>query len=265
MNDDQDRVAAGYDAVYAALPRSPTFHRIWREHATGMDYPEGFEHISFLTLTEMRAVAVALQLTAGATLVDLACGMGGPGLWIARESGAKLRGIDVSSVAVTNARARAATLGLSGIAEFSEGTFAATRLPDEAADGVMSVDALQYAPDKQAAMDEAARILRSGGRLVFACFELESAQVAGLPVLGTDPIGDYQPLLERAGFDIVSYGETAGWLDRLTSAYQAIVDAKGPITKEMGEPATQALLAEIVLTLQIKPYRRRVLAAAIRR
>jgi ubiquinone/menaquinone biosynthesis C-methylase UbiE len=190
--------------------------------------------------------------------------MGGPGLWIARESGATLRGIDVSAVAVANARTRAATLNLSSIAQFSEGTFAATRMPDASADGLMSVDALQYAPDKQAAMDEAARILRSGGRFVFASFELEPARVAGLPVLGTDPIGDYQPLLERAGFDIVSYGETAGWLDRLTSAYQAIVDAKDALTKEMGEPATRSLLGEIALTLQIKPYRSRVLVVASR-
>ena len=50
MNDDVARVAAGYDAVYAAIPQSPTFRRIWREHAIGPGYPEEFEHISFLRL-----------------------------------------------------------------------------------------------------------------------------------------------------------------------------------------------------------------------
>jgi ubiquinone/menaquinone biosynthesis C-methylase UbiE len=264
MNDDESRVAAGYDAVYAALPASTTFARIWRQHATGPDYPEGYEHISFLTLVEMRVMTDALQAGPASTLVDLACGMGGPGLWIARESGASLRGIDVSSVAVKNARDRAAALNLTHIADFSEGTFETTGLPDNAADAVMTVDALQYAPAKQAAMREAARILRPGGRLVFACFEVDPPRVAGLPILSTDPIDDYRPLLKRAGFDVSSYEETAGWLERLTAAYQAIVDSKDVLTREMGEPATQALLGEIALTLQLKPYRRRVLAVGTR-
>jgi ubiquinone/menaquinone biosynthesis C-methylase UbiE len=262
---DTDRVAAGYDAVYAALPRSRTFHSIWRTHALGDGYPEGFEHISFLTLPEMRAMAVALELTTNSVLVDLACGMGGPGLWIARETDSQLVGIDISAVALDNARARASALALSEKARFSHGTFAQTGLDAGSADGAMSVDALQYAPDKQAALDEAARILRPRGRLVFACFEVEAERVAGVPVLGTDPVGDYRPLLERAGFDVLSYAETTHWRQRVTGAYQAIVDARPSLTEEMGEAAYSALLGEVSLTLQLQPYRGRVLVSAKRR
>ena len=195
----------------------------------------------------------------------LACGLGGPGLWVARETGAKLTGIDLSSVAVAGARERAAGLGLSGLAQFSGGTFAETGLGAAAFDGAMSADALQYAPDKQAALDEVARILRPGGRLVFACFEFDAARVAGLPVLGTDPVGDYRPLLERAGFDVARYSETPGWRARLTGAYQGIVDAKTPLTDEMGDAAYLSLLGEVALTLQVQPYRTRVLVSATRR
>ena len=86
MNDaDVERVAQGYDAVYGAIPRSPTFRRLWREYSLGDDYPVGFEHISFLTLREMQWMQSALQLSPNDLLVDLACGMGGPGLWIARS------------------------------------------------------------------------------------------------------------------------------------------------------------------------------------
>ncbi len=129
----------------------------------------------------------------------------------------------------------------------------------------MSCDALQYAPDKQAALNEAARILRPGGRLVFACFEFDAARVAGLPVLGTDPVGDYRPLLERAGFDVSSYAETPGWRERLTAAYQGIADAKTSLGDEMGVAAYSSLLGEVALTLQIQPYRSRVLVSATRR
>lgn len=266
MNDpDTTIVAAGYDAVYAGIPKSPTFQRIWRTCSLGPDYPEGFEHISFLTLPEMRGMAAALALTSGSTLTDLACGMGGPGLWIARETGARLIGVDVSEVALANARVRADALRLSSVARFVHGTFAHTGLDAASADGAMTVDALQYAPDKQAALHEAARILRPGGRLAFACFELEPERVAGLPVLGTDPVGDYRPLLETAGFDVANYDETPGWRERLTATYQACVDARPALTDEMGEAACGALLGEISLTLQLQPYRRHVLVAAVRR
>lgn len=264
-DNDQQRIATGYDAVYAAIPTSPTLARIWREHALGADYPDGFEHISFVTFAELRAIARELRLDASSTFVDLACGLGGPGLWVARETGAVLTGIDLAPVAVAGARERAATLGLSSVAQFSVGTFAETRLNDAAFDGAMSADALQYAPDKQAALYEAARILRPGGRLAFACFELDAERVAGLPVLGTDPVGDYRPLLERAGFEVTSYAETPGWRERMTGAYQGIVDAKTLLADEMGDAACSALLGEVILTLQIRPYRSRVLVSATKR
>lgn len=264
-NNEESRIAAGYDAVYSAIPNSATFARLWRSHALGDDYPQGFEHISFLTLTEMRDMAAALGLAAGSTLVDLACGMGGPGLWIARETGARLIGVDISTAALERAGTRAVSLRLSSVARFALGSFAKTNLGTATVDGVMTVDALQYAPDKQAALHEAARVLRRGGRLVFACFELEPQRVDGLPIFGTDPVAGYAPLLENAGFDVVSYAETPGWLERVTATYQALLDAKQALTDEMGEAACTALLGEVSLTLQLKPYRRRVFVSARKR
>src|SRR5688572_20313014 len=112
MNESEGLVRAGYDAVYEALPRSPTFRRIWAEHACGTDYPDDFRHISFVTLAETRAIAEALGLSGGAVLVDLACGAGGPGLWIARELGATLIGVDLASVGLAHARERAERVGM---------------------------------------------------------------------------------------------------------------------------------------------------------
>ena len=191
--------------------------------------------------------------------------MGGPGLWIARERGARLRGVDVSPVAVAAARQRSQELRLSDRAEFSRGTFADSGLDPTSADAVMSIDALQYAPDKAAAAREVARVLRPGGRFVFACFEVEPARVAGLPVLGTDPVADYMPLLGAAGFDVLSYEETERWRQRVTGAYQGVIDARTQLVDELGEAAFLALFGEMSVTLQLQPYRRRVLVVAARR
>ncbi|MBI5287733.1 MAG: class I SAM-dependent methyltransferase [Chloroflexi bacterium] len=257
-------VAAGYDAVFAEPGNSPTLRDLWRRHASGLDFPDGFDHISFVTISQLRVMAEELRLAPGRVLVDVGCGMAGPALWVARETGAGLIGVDLSSVAVAQANARAGRLGLQDRARFTNGSFAQTGLTAASADGVMSEDALQYAPDKRAAFSEFARILRPGGRLVFAAFELEPERVAGLPVLGDDPVADYRPLMQEAGFTVDACDEVPGWLDALTAAYAAVLEAGNALTAEMGAAATAALLGEITLTLQIRPYRRRVLAIATR-
>jgi cyclopropane fatty-acyl-phospholipid synthase-like methyltransferase len=89
-------VLEGYDAVYDALPRSETFSRLWRVNAYHGDFPEEFAHIGFLTLAEARRLRELLRIGPGEMLADLACGAGGPGLWMARETGALLTGSNPS-------------------------------------------------------------------------------------------------------------------------------------------------------------------------
>ena len=261
---EQDIVSAGYDAVYGSMLKSPTLRRLWHEHAEGLDFPEAFGHISFTTLSELQRIAAQLRLSAGDTLVDLGCGMAGPALWVARETGASLIGVDVSRVATELAGARAAELGLARQARFVVGSFADTGLEAGSAAGVMSEDALQYALDKRAAVTEMARILRPGGRLVVTVYELEPERAAGLPILGADPVGDYRPLLKNAGFSVETYEEVPGWPEPMTATYSAVLNAKEPLTEEMGEAAVGALFMEMSLTLERQPYRRRVLVAATR-
>ena len=257
-------VLDGYDAVYDVLASSATFNQIWRMNAYRDDFPAAFAHISFLTLGEGRRMLDLLELGDEKLLVDVACGAGGPGLWAARESGASLIGIDPSAAGIASARRRAQAVGLDRRSRFEVGTFEQTALPAGGADAVMSVEAFQYAPDKRAALRELYRILRPGGRLALVCFEVDPSKAQGLPVLGVDPVPDYAPLLEAAGFAIETYEETPGWQDRVYGAFGAIVDASDALIAEMGERAAAGALAEAMLTVQMKPYPRRVLVVARR-
>lgn len=261
---DTELVADGYDAVYAGATGSPTLSRIWKDHACGEGYPTEFGHISFLTIDEAARLVALSGLDEGALLVDLACGEGGPGLLIARDSGAELIGVDISAVGVANAAARAERVGLAGRAQFRTGAFEATGLDDSSADAVMTVDALQYSPDKGAALLEVARILKPGGRFVFTAFEVDPEAVRGYPVLGTDPVPDYPALIEGSGLAIEHYEETTGWRERLTATYQAVLDEQGALVAELGEKGYASLSLEVSLTLGLRPYRRRVLCAASR-
>jgi hypothetical protein len=92
-------------------------------------------------------------------------------------------------------------------------------------------------------------------------------RVDGLPVLGVDPVPHYVPLLEDAGFSIDWYKESAGWAERVTAAFGAVMEAMeamATLTEEMGEAAALSLGLEAAVTLQVRPYRRRVVVAARR-
>jgi SAM-dependent methyltransferase len=258
-----DLVASGYDAFYATWGRSPTLRQIWRQHVTGADYPEEFAHISFLPMAQLRSLVEGLHLGSDQLLVDLACGAGGPGLWAAKATGARLVGIDLSEMATRRASERARLLRMGERATFRQGTFEATGLASGSADAVMSIDALQYVPDKTAALTEVVRILRPGGRFAFVAFELAPDRIAGLG-FWKDAVPDYRPVLEQVGFDIIEYSQIPHWADQVEAGFGAVLADQDALEAELGEAAATAMVMEAAVTIEHKPYRGHVLAVATR-
>ena len=252
-----ETVLDGYDAVFGALPSSEVFSQIWREKAYGDEFPDEFAHIGFLTPGEGQRLLEFLRLDGG-TLVDVACGTGGPGMWFAQQTGATLIGVDPSASGVAAATRRAERVGTVP-ARFVEGTFEQTGLADSSADATTTIEAFQYAPNKRAAFSEFSRVLRPGARAGIVCFEVDPTKAAGLPVLGVDPIPDYTPLIDSAGLTVVAYEETPGWDERVYGTFSALVEAADAITADIGERAAAGVLAEAMVTVQMKPYPRRVL------
>jgi SAM-dependent methyltransferase len=95
--------AAGFDEVFSA-PASPGIRRVWE--LAEPDLSPEIEPLSFVSADLLRYVVQALDLSPGQTLVDLGCGRGGPGLWLTREAGVSLVGVDFSPVAVDQAAHR---------------------------------------------------------------------------------------------------------------------------------------------------------------
>jgi arsenite methyltransferase len=105
------------------------------------------------------------DLHEGETVLDLGSGAGADVLISARRVGASGRaiGLDMTDEMLELARANAAREGVGNV-EFVKGYIENIPLPDASVDVVISNCVINLAGDKRAAIAEAARVLRPGGR-----------------------------------------------------------------------------------------------------
>jgi len=223
--------AADFDQAFSTAI-SPGIRRVWE--LAMPDLPPQIEPFSFVSPGLLHHVARALDLSPGQALVDLGCGRGGPGLWLAREADVSLIGVDFSPVAVDQATHRAALFGRHGRARFVVGDLTRTGLPAASADAAVSIDAFHFAADPAAAAAEARRVLRPARRLVLTNWQ---PKVPGDPRLPGRARIDWPSLLRDAGYAEVETEARPEWHQTVTRVYQAALD--------LGDPGDDILLADL--------------------
>ena len=154
--------AGHYNANYGNF-QTELYAEIRRE-AFGEDIGQN----SWLTAEELDRFLPWLDLSPGKTLLDVACGAGGPALRIAASTGCSVVGVDVHENAVQTASSIAAQRGLAGRAEFQTADASAPLpFPDASFDVITCIDAINHFPDRLRLVAEWARVLKPGGRLLF--------------------------------------------------------------------------------------------------
>ena len=103
----------------------------------------------------------------GETGVDIGCGLAHLSSELARDvaPGGRIVGIDSSVDMIAAALRRVASQGLAASVELRSGDATRLDLPDAMADFAVVVQVYSYVPDVAAAIADAARVLRPGGRL----------------------------------------------------------------------------------------------------
>jgi ubiquinone/menaquinone biosynthesis C-methylase UbiE len=135
-----------------------------RHEAFGEDIGQN----SWLTTDEQDRFLEWLDLSPGKTLLDVACGAGGPALRIAATTGCSVVGIETHEQAVTTATSLAAQRGLAERAEFRSAD-ATGPLPfsDASFDAITCIDAINHFSDRPRVITDWTRLLKVGGRLLF--------------------------------------------------------------------------------------------------
>jgi SAM-dependent methyltransferase len=259
-SEDRSNVAARFNPSHSARLESQTLERIWAT-AYGKDYPDEAKPNAFYSRSTLLRLRAGLRIGPGATIADLGCGNGGAGLWIARELGANLIGIDLSAGGVAAASERAKKLGLGGRAEFREGDITATGLPSASCDGAISLDVLCFVPDKTAAVNEVRRILCPGARFAFTTWDQEGYSTR----LQAPQLADHRPLLTEAGFDIELYEEPPAWRQQQRAVLEGLLALEQELAAELERPTVDRFLGMARGMLGEMPDRRYVSAVARRR
>jgi len=198
---------------------------------------------SFMTAGEMRALAVRAGIGRGVSVLDLCCGVAGPGRFLTGELGCTYLGVDASASAIAIARERAGELPC---------RFAVAQVPPLPAgsfDVVLLLETMLAFEDKDALVREIAAALAPGARFAFTLEEgsrLTAAERAAMPDADTVwliPLDELAASLERAGL-VVTWQEDhsrahAATARALARAFAA--DADG-IAALVGRPAVEDLL-----------------------
>jgi len=218
-------------------PRVTEFRRRIYLEAFGEEYPSEAATDGYITRKELRELADALKVGPGQKIGDLGCGRGGPGQWVADSIGARLVGVDFSTVAVEQARARALALRLNCF--YQSGAIDSISLKSTSLDGAFSIDVIWAIPDKRAGFAEVARILKPGARFVLIDWERDLSPPAYPP-----PVSDHRPLLEEAGFVIEKHVYSPRADDLRRKFYEIMIAHQEDLIGEIDQKTAESNLRE---------------------
>jgi tocopherol O-methyltransferase len=101
-------------------------------------------------------------------ILDVGCGIGGSSLYLAEKFGARVTGITLSPVQANRAKERAIAAGLEAKADFQVANALEMPFADNSFDLVWSLESGEHMPDKVKFLQECYRVLKPGGKLIFA-------------------------------------------------------------------------------------------------
>jgi SAM-dependent methyltransferase len=153
-----------------------------------------------------------LGLGPGVRVLDVASGNGESAIFVARQFGCRVVGVDFGQQNVGEANSNAASAQVGHITSFVEGDAEHLDFPDAAFDAVICECAFCTFPDKRAAASEFARVLRPRGRVGMSDLtrsgplprDLDGLLAWIACIADARPVGEYAGYLEGAGFKVTT-------------------------------------------------------------
>jgi sarcosine/dimethylglycine N-methyltransferase len=214
---------------YNSTDADTFYHSIWGGEDIHVGLYGGEEDtIGAASVRTVARMAEQVHLDSNTKVLDVGAGFGGAARYLARSYGCTVTCLNLSEVENERNRAKSAEQNLAHLVEVTDGSFEELPFPDDSFDVVWSQDALLHSGDRIRALAEIARVLRSGGELVFTdpMAADNCSREALRPVLerlDLDSMGSpgfYRKELGRLGIGQISYEDHA---HQLTTHYGRVL------------------------------------------
>lgn len=213
--------------------RAPFVSALHRARVSAYPPGEFVEQESFMRASEIRALAHRARITRGVSVLDLCCGVAGPGRLITRELGCTYLGVDYSASAIDIARKRASDLScqfeIARVPPIPPGPF----------DVALLFETMLAFPDKATLLGEISRALVTGGRFAFtleAGLPLTESEKLNMPDADTvwiTPLQEVLTSLEQVGLIVC-------WQHDCSQSHRAMADRLiDTFTADAADIATQ--------------------------
>lgn len=197
------------------------------------------ERLQDAQLRHQRRMIEQLQLESGLSVIDVGCGVGGPMRRVARESGARVLGVNINQTQLNQAQALNAA-GVGDMVDYLNASFMdMSALADDSFDRGYAIESTCHAPDKVGAFSEIYRVLKPGALFwgqemcMTDLFDAQNRQherikrelQRGIALKDIATTQQVNGALEAAGFELV-HGQDLGLEGLDTSApwYRPIED-----------------------------------------
>ena len=188
-------------------------------------------------------------------VVDLGAGYGGSARRLASAHGCKVTCVNISETQNANNRAKNRQSGLDRQIHVIHGSFDDVPMPAESADVVWSQDAFLHAPDRRKVIEEAFRLLKPGGELVFT----DPMQTDDVPDGVLQPVYDrlnlrdlgsmrfYREAAQDIGFEVL---DQIDLVHNLRTHYDRVRQELESRRSELGQKSSADYLDKMVVGLR---------------
>jgi arsenite methyltransferase len=211
--------------------------------ATSTAQPENMASM----LTAHQALLKELKPKEGMRVLDIGSGSGETVLAIAEKVGpsGKSVGIDFSPEGIKLAREQAKKRGLEGVAEFHQANAVGLPFPDNSFDAVISECVVCLIQDKQTALKEKARVLKTGGRIIMHDVITHAPMPRAMRedkalycecVGGAVSLSEYVDMMKKAGLTDIKttdFTEDTEEMMDLSAAARELKQSKSKATQEI--------------------------------
>lgn len=175
-------------------------------------YGEDLGQSSWVTAEEYRRFFELLELTPAHHVLDVGCGSGGPALFLARERGCRVTGVDVNEAGIQAGLTLARQAGLDNKVHFRRADVREPLpFPDRTFDAIVCMDAMCHMPDRGRLFGEWRRVLRPGGRILYTDPVVVTGLVSNEELATRSstgyfefcPPGVNEQLIRQAGFELM--------------------------------------------------------------